>query len=225
MPPGASIDPTLLAELEAVYALYAALACDIDSDGGMGGRLIYVGDLDRDGSLLVRAANIAGAASLCATSDVAMQKQAIRAGVVDFLVTSLDEALRILKNEVRKRNAVAVCVAVAPSQVAAEMSERGVQPDLLRNGPGAQSAAFISRGARVIEPAPMHADRRLIILPFRSDGSEQRALDLIPEADHAARRWLRLSQRYLGPQARRIRSLCCDSATAETLNSLILSGS
>ena len=58
----------------------------------------------------MRAANIAGAASLSATADVATQKQAIRDGVVDFLVTSLDEAARILKNEIRKRQPVAVCV-------------------------------------------------------------------------------------------------------------------
>ncbi len=46
-------------------------------------------------------------------------------------MTSLDEALRILKNEIRKRETVAVCVAAAPETVEREMLERGVLPDLL----------------------------------------------------------------------------------------------
>jgi Urocanase Rossmann-like domain len=217
MPASASIDPPLLAELEAVYALYAAFVCEMDADNGMGGRLICVGELDRDGCRLVRAANIAGAASLSATGDVPMQKHAIREGVIDFLVTSVDEALRILKNEVRKRNAVAVCVGAPPAQVTTELSERGVLPDLVREGSGAELSSFVAQGARAIEPAPWPAGYRLVILPSGTDGMEQRALDLIPKDDHAARRWLRISQRYLGPQARRIRSLCCDSAAAEKL--------
>lgn len=52
---------------------------------------------------MVRAANIAGAASLSATTDAIAQRNSIRDRVVDFLVTSLDEARRILKNEIRKR--------------------------------------------------------------------------------------------------------------------------
>src|SRR5947209_11758122 len=67
----------------------------------LAGRLLYAGQMDEDGRALIVAANIAGAASLCATSDQQQQKQAVRDGVVDFLVTSLDEALRILKNEIR----------------------------------------------------------------------------------------------------------------------------
>ena len=81
---------------------------------------------------MVVAANIAGAATLVATADRAAQRQAIRDGVADFLVNSLDEALRILKNQLRKRETVAVCVGLAPEAVEREMKERGVAPDLLR---------------------------------------------------------------------------------------------
>ena len=76
----------------------------------LGGKLLYIGELDPAGRALAVAGNIAGVASLCASADPAIQKQAVRDGVVDFLVTSLDEALRILKNEIRKREPVAVCV-------------------------------------------------------------------------------------------------------------------
>jgi len=120
-----------------------------NAEPGLGGQLLYAGLLDAEGRALLVAANIAGAASLAATADGAMQKQAVRDGVADFLVTSLDEALRILKNEIRKRQPVAVCVALAPESVAAEMLERGVLPDLLApGGPDAEQSPFASQGAR-----------------------------------------------------------------------------
>ena len=109
--------------------------------------------LDEEGRALVAASNIAGAASLAASADAAAQKQAIREGAVDFLVTNLDEALRILKNEIRKGQAVSVCVAARPQAMEREMVERGVRPDLLR--PGATAAeleTFLQQGARQIVP-------------------------------------------------------------------------
>ena len=140
--------------------LYAGLIRTAESDPvsdrewGLAGKLFYAGDLDGVGSALVVAANIAGAATLTASADIATQKQAIRDGVIDFLVTSLDEALRILKNELRKGETVAVCVGKPPEEIEYEMVERGVLPDLLP--PGALDAprfeAFLIGGARQIEP-------------------------------------------------------------------------
>ncbi|HWE84262.1 MAG TPA: hypothetical protein VG267_04915 [Terracidiphilus sp.] len=204
----ASIDPALRDELESVYRVYAALVRDLDSDNGIGGQLLYAGELDEQGGRLVRAANIAGAASLSATNDVSLQRQAIREGIVDFLVTSLDEALRILKNEIRKRNAVAVGVAAAPSQVLAEMGERAVLPDLVR-GASDESADFISRGARAIEPVSLSSAGGLMVVTAPHADFEARVLGLVPESDYATRRRVRLSPRYLGPQVRRMRSLWC----------------
>jgi urocanate hydratase len=217
MAPPASIDPALQTELEAVYAFYAALARDLDSESGLGGKLLYAGELDRDGARLVRAANIAGAASLSATGDVAAQRSAIRDGVIDFLVTSLDEALRILKNEIRKRNGVAVGIADSPTKVIAEMRGRGVLPDMLRNGGDPDVADFVSDGARILQPAGLPADRKLIALLSPPAQFERRALALLSQSDYATRRWLRLSPRYLGPQARRIRSVLCDASQAAEL--------
>jgi urocanate hydratase len=210
-----TIDPALQAELEAVYAYYAALACDLDAESGLGGKLLYAGELDQDGARLVRAANIAGAASLSAASDALMQRSAIRDGVVDFLVTSLDEALRILKNEIRKRNGVSVAVTVSHPQLVAEMTERGVLPDLLRESEAV--ALFISQGAQFVHASGTPAGHSLAAFQSPSAEFELQALTLIPASDHAARRWLRLSHRYLGPQARRIRSVPFDSSIADEL--------
>lgn len=201
-----------------MYRLYAGLADDLDAEGGLGGKLLYAGELDGEGCRLVRAANIAGAASLSATADVSGQRQAIREGVIDFLVTSLDEALRILKNEIRKRNAVAVGICAAPELIAQQMRERGVLPDLVRSSaPPEEIAGFVSQGARMVAPATLPDGRELWVFADPPADFEARALALIAESDHAARRWLRLSPRYLGPQARRVRSLACDGETAKKL--------
>jgi urocanate hydratase len=210
-----SIDPALQAELEGVYAYYASLSRDLDPELGLGGKLLYAGDLDQDGARLVRAANIAGAASLTAAGEAQAQRSAIRDGVVDFLVTSLDEALRILKNEIRKRNGMSVAVTRPHPQLVDEMTVRGVLPDLLRDSEA--DAAFASRGAQLVRPSVMQAGHLLAVIQSPSAEFEQRALTLIPQGDHAARRWLRISHRYLGPQARRIRSVPCDAAIAREL--------
>lgn len=204
--------------IEPVYRLYSGLSAEMDAETGLGGKLLYAGELDEDGCRLVRAANIAGAASLSATADAGAQRMAIRDGVTDFLVTSLDEALRILKNEIRKRNPVAVGVGIAPARVLAEMRERGVLPDLLRAGAPAEDVAeFVGLGARVVSLGELSDGVELRVFPDVLADFEARAMALIPEGDHAARRWLRLSPRYLGPQMRRARSLTCDSRIAALL--------
>jgi len=205
-------------ELEAVYAQYLALSPLLHPETGLGGKLLYVGELDVEGARLVRAANISGAASLSATSDPDRQRWAIREGVIDFLVTSLDEALRILKNEIRKKNPVAVGISAPPSHVVAEMCERGVLPDLLRGECALELADLVSQGAQPIGAPPTAALPRLIVLPSPPAGFETRVLALIPESEFAARRWVRLAPRYVGPSARRVRSVPSSPAVAAELS-------
>ena len=205
-------DAALESELSAVYRLYAALSRRLDPHAGLGGKLLYAGLLDQEGIRLVRAANVAGAASLCATADSGIQKRAICDGIVDFLVTSLDEALRILKNEIRKRRGVAVGIALAPETVEPEMLARGVLPDLLF--PGSRVDAWTDAGAEVVEMAAIPPGKKLLTVflpsgPGLNTEIETLLLDSLPDEDWAGRRWLRLSPRYLDPRARRIRSLVC----------------
>ena len=208
--------------MAAVYRLYSALARELDPEFGLGGRLLFAGELDLTGCRLIRASNIAGAASLAASADATVQRQAIREGVVDFLVTSLDEALRILKNEIRKRQPVAVCVAEAPEKIMLEMVERGVQPDLLAPSI-VEGAVFLERGAQRVEAEPEREGRKFLVLEIpaawaqRIAGFDALLAESVAAADSANRRWLRLSPRYLGPVARRLRSLECDEETAARL--------
>jgi urocanate hydratase len=217
MPPD-SHPPSPLNFISQVARLYHSMApfagSVSDVEPSLGGKLLYAGELDAEGRALLVAANIAGAASLAATADAAMQRQAVRDGVADFLVTSLDEALRILKNEIRKRQPVAVCVALAPDAVTAEMLERGVKPDLLPHG-GSHSP-FAAQGAHRLQPASL--DTGLAQLTWSVAQSpalwlprlDAIALDCLNDDALWQLRWLRFAPRYLGRQAQGLRLLLCD---------------
>jgi hypothetical protein len=116
----------------------------------MGGLLVFYGEADMGGLVTAAAANIAGAASLGVDEDPHWVKFALRQGICDFMVNDLDEALRILKNEIRRKQAVSVVLVSGPNSVVTEMLERGVQPDVVLPGkPG--SEAFVQRGTAILE--------------------------------------------------------------------------
>jgi urocanate hydratase len=230
-----TLDPPLTSSFEFVAGVaraYAALvvAPHANRESGLGGKLFYTGDLDEAGRALVVAANIAGAATLVATADSNAQKQAVRDGVADFAVTTLDEALRILKNQLRKRETVAVCVALAPSEVEKEMNERGVAPDLLRRdlrhdlriSPIHQALLpeESEEAPTVPEDAPTEPDpgKTSALITWRVDSAlpkdlarlDEIALSCLDPEEWKSRRWLRLSPRYLGRLAQGLRLLDAD---------------
>jgi len=186
---------------------------------GLGGRLLYAGELDAEARALVVAANIAGAATLTASADALARKQAMREGVVDFLVSTLDEALRILKNELRKQETVAVCVAQEPQVVEREMRERGVLPDLLRplqrDAPDENQSILTWRIAS--SPSLWLPKIDAIVLACLEENVDAPALDLEALESESTRRWLRLSPRYLGRMAQGVRVLRCDERRAKAL--------
>jgi urocanate hydratase len=79
---------------------------------------------------LPAAVSIAGGTSLVLDPDAAEVKAVFRAGGVDFVVNTLDEALRVLKNEIRKRRPLGVALEGDVQPALAEIVERGVLPDL-----------------------------------------------------------------------------------------------
>lgn len=194
-----------------VLSFYARL---IPPDAGvlaepdLGGKLLYAGELDEDGRALIAAANISGAASLCATANAQEQKQAIRDGIVDFLVTSLDEALRILKNEIRKRSPVAVCIGAPPAEIESQMSERGVEPDILRQNDTPEDATPTPDDVALVSWSVSSAPARW--MP-KLDGF---ALECAGELPQGTRRWLRASPRYLGRLAQSFHLVLADRTFA-----------
>ena len=65
------------------------------------------------------------------TSIRSASRSALKTGYCDVMVTSLDEALRILKNAVRKGEATSVGLVGNCADVIPELAKRGVVPDLL----------------------------------------------------------------------------------------------
>lgn len=216
MPPE-SLSPSTFAFIAQIDEAYTSLMRHADPH--LGGQLFYAGNLTQAARAAIVAANIAGAATLAASADQPAAKQAMRDGIVDFLVNSLDEALRILKNEIRKRETVAVCVTAPPETIEQEMQARGVQPDLIL----AAATIEFARSPIVIDMQASASDDADTWLTWRAAQSpalwlprlDAIALDCLPPGAAPARRWLQRAPRYLGRLAQSLRVLHTTQQHAE----------
>lgn len=176
------------------------------------------GDVRLAGTLLLRtgfepalivAASVAGAASLFIDTNAELLRAGLRAGFCDFVVGQLDEALRILKNELRQSRAVAVALTADPEASLAELVERGLQPDFLSLGsPESQAAPILfERGALPIPADSPDPHTAVVQWSVTTEPSESlRAIARVASglldphrADTPARRhWLEISPAYLG---------------------------
>jgi Urocanase Rossmann-like domain len=205
-----SVARMLLPELTAVHDRFLALSLVARERFGntLGGKLLLRCGLDAEGIAAVVAASVAGAASLCVDADADRLREGLRAGLVDFVVGQLDEALRILKNEIRRALPVSVGLTADPASCIDAMIERGLQPDLLAAIPQRQASIFVERGACTL---PEHAapDPLTSILEWTASENPAQSLprvariaaeSLDPARDDtpARRRWLEQSPRYLG---------------------------
>lgn len=95
-----------------------------------GGALILSLGLDPAGAALAIAANIAGAVSLAIDDNPTHLREIVRTGAVDFVVNTLDEAIRAMKNEVRKRAPLSIALNADPFLMLAEIQDRGLAPQL-----------------------------------------------------------------------------------------------
>jgi len=99
--------------------------------GDLSGKLIVSGGMGGMGGAQPLAATMNGAAFLGIDVDPERIKKRLKTGYCDFLVTTLDEALRILKNAVRKKENVSVGLVGNCADIIPELAERGVVPDVL----------------------------------------------------------------------------------------------
>jgi len=99
--------------------------------GDLAGRLIVSGGMGGMGGAQPLAATMTGAAFLGIDVDPERIKKRLKTGYCDFMVTTLDEALRILKNAVRKKENVSVGLVGNCADIIPELAERGVVPDIL----------------------------------------------------------------------------------------------
>lgn len=199
-----------LPELGEIHDQYLALARLAHERGGLGGKLLLRVGFDVDGISVLIAAGLAGAAALCVDPDPELLREGLRHGLCDFLVADLSEALRILKNEIRRQRAVLVCIPSDPAALLAEMVERGVQPDLLSMGTeeNLAPAGVLSQRGALLAPAPEGppATDRILwsveseaarIVPQLAQMASS-ALDEQREDTPARRHWLADAPRWLG---------------------------
>jgi urocanate hydratase len=126
--------------LVVAYELFSAAASKY-FDGTLSGKLVVGCGMGQFGGAQALAAPMNGAAFLGIDADSDKIKQRVKSGYCDVMVNDLDEALRILKNAVRKREVTSVGLCAAPGNVVAVMGKRGVVPDLLIDQTGANDSA------------------------------------------------------------------------------------
>jgi urocanate hydratase len=133
--------------VQGTFETFAA-AADKHLGGSLEGKLIVSGGMGGMGGAQPLAATMNGAAFLGIDVDPEHIKKRLKTGYCDFMVNTLDEALRILKNAVRKKEAVSVGLVGNCADVIPELAERGVVPDLLTDQTSAHDPlnGYVPRG-------------------------------------------------------------------------------
>ncbi len=123
----------------------------------LSGKLIVSGGMGGMGGAQPLAATMTGAAFLGVEVDPERIKKRLQTGYCDFMVTTLDEALRILKNAVRKKENVSVALVGNCADIVPELAERGVVPDVLTDQTSAHDPlhGYIPRGLTVEQAAEL----------------------------------------------------------------------
>ncbi|HEV2493009.1 MAG TPA: urocanate hydratase [Terriglobia bacterium] len=116
--------------LEGTYETFAA-AGRKHFGGDLSGKLVASGGLGGMGGAQPLAATLNGAAFLGIEVDGEKIRRRIRSGYCDICVNDLDEAVRILKNAVRQKQAISVGLVGNCAEVVPELVGRGIVPDLL----------------------------------------------------------------------------------------------
>ncbi len=183
--------------------------------GRIAGRFCLLAPLSEGGTPLTLAAGIAGAASLTIETSTDAIRAAVREGAVDFAVNTLDEALRILKNEIRKQQAASVLLEGDVSQVLAEAADRGAQPDLIAWPPSHDRRHDRQHDRQHDRLAPFLA-RGAVLLPF--SGAEDAPRQDVLDPDREG--WLSVRWKTSEPAAQALRYLDGLAASALPDNDL-----
>ncbi|NDQ57387.1 MAG: urocanate hydratase [Acidipila sp.] len=142
--------------LQGTYETFAAAASK-HFGGDLAGKLVVSGGMGGMGGAQPLAATMNGAAFLGIDVDPERIKRRVKQGYCDVMVNDLDEALRILKNAVRKREATSVGLVGNCADVIPELARRGVVPDLLTDQTSAHDpvGGYIPQGLSVAQAAEL----------------------------------------------------------------------
>jgi urocanate hydratase len=163
--------------------------------GTLAGHLVLSPAFDLESSELAIATTIAGGVFLGIEPDQQHLKAAVRNGSCDFMVNTVDEALRVLKNELRKRTPLSTGLLGDPEEILPAMVDRGVQPDLIASITShAPTIPFVTRGAHLLLPLDSASNHDQVIWtaanPQDMRRMDQLALASIPAKDVIRHRWL-----------------------------------
>ncbi len=196
-----------------------------------GGALILSCGLGPQGAALSIAANIAGAVCLSIEESPTVAHQALRSGSCDFVVNTLDEALRAMKNEVRKHLPLSVGLQANLLETLQELLDRGVAPQLFTDLSHLEARAFArsfkSNGAIIMDfdrtnPEAIDADALLETTlaqshwhlesfpqptPSALRAFDARALNLIAPEDTLRSKWLHAAPKILPRESPLCRTL------------------
>jgi urocanate hydratase len=177
------------------------------------GKLVFTSGTGASATGLPAAVSIAGGTSLILDSDSAMVKAVFRSGGIDFVVNTLDEALRVLKNEIRQHKPLSVALIADIESTLAEISERGVQPDLhweVSSSPTTELTAWLA--SRSWSAHEFTADTTAALRTL-----DTRLLEALPPDDSLRRVWLQRITHYQRPTANSARILWLTPAEAAQL--------
>ncbi|HOL71447.1 MAG TPA: urocanate hydratase [Bryobacteraceae bacterium] len=144
--------------LQGTYETFAAAARK-HFGGTLAGKLVVTGGMGGMGGAQPLAATMNGAALLCIEVDPERIKRRLKTGYCDIMVSSLDEALRILRNAVHEKTAVSVGLVGNCAEVLPELVRRGVVPDLLTDQTSAHDPlnGYIPAGLTLTQAAELRA--------------------------------------------------------------------
>ena len=142
--------------LQGTYETFAAAARQ-HFGGDLAGKLVVSGGMGGMGGAQPLAATLNGAAFLGIDVDPERIKRRVKTGYCDVMVNDLDEALRILKNAVRKKEATSVGLVGNCADLIPELARRGVLPDLLTDQTSAHDpiGGYIPQGLDVAQAAEL----------------------------------------------------------------------
>ncbi len=141
--------------------------------GDLTGKLVTSGGLGGMGGAQPLAATMNGACFLGIEVDPERIKRRLRTGYCDIMVNDLDEAVRILKNALRKKEATSVALVGNCAEVVPELARRGIVPDLLTD----QTSAHDPLGGYI--PAGLDVEEAATLRRRDPDGYLQRSMDSI----------------------------------------------
>ncbi|HZC42860.1 MAG TPA: hypothetical protein VE195_01720, partial [Acidobacteriaceae bacterium] len=186
---------------------------------GLAGLLLTCVGFGSEGAELALATTIAGGTFLGVDPSTENLKAAVRNGSCDFMVNTLDEALRVLKNELRKKKALSVGLLGDAKAILPAMVERGVQPDLVADSRVSKNdtdASDIQPALRtLVQRGAVQVDRgaaqnslasELLEVTWTANNiadlrrMDELALRQLPAADAIRRRWLEQAPGYFHRQ-------------------------